>query len=301
VAEPEWLDVATPSVSLRALTWGPADAPIALCLHGFPDTAFGWRSVVPLLVESGWRVVAPFMRGYAPSSIPVDGSYHVGALMDDALQVLDAAGPTGHDVVIGHDWGAMTAAGLAALPDTPFAKSVIMSVPPFAAYQPWGRAPDQIRLLAQIPRQLLRSWYIMYFQLPWLPELSASRVVPMLWRQWSPGYDDVDEDVRLVEDAIGAPANWRAAITMYRQNFRGTTPPEQYAEFHSLFMTQPALPFLYLHGDDDGCMAPDYIAWVERILPPGGEAFVVEGAGHFLQLEQPEVVGGHIVDFIGRV
>jgi pimeloyl-ACP methyl ester carboxylesterase len=95
VTEPRWLDVAAPSVQLRALTWGPVDAPIALCLHGFPDTAYSWRKVAPALVDAGWRVVAPFMRGYAPSSLPSDGSYHVGALMDDALRVLDAAGPTG--------------------------------------------------------------------------------------------------------------------------------------------------------------------------------------------------------------
>ncbi|HEV7853566.1 MAG TPA: alpha/beta fold hydrolase, partial [Mycobacterium sp.] len=272
MSEPDWLDVATPSVQLRALTWGRPDDPIALCLHGFPDTAHGWRKVAPALVDAGWRVVAPFMRGYAPSSIPADGSYHVGTLMNDALQVLDAAGPTGRDVVVGHDWGAATAAGLAAMPDSPFAASVIMSVPPFAAYQPWGRAPDQLRLVAQIPRQLLRSWYIMYFQLPWLPEFSPSRVVPMLWRQWSPGYDQADDDVALVQDAIGAQENWLAAISMYRQNFRGTKPPAEYADLHPLFLKPPLMPFLYLHGDDDGCMAPDYIAWVERILPSGSDA-----------------------------
>ena len=70
MTEPLWLDVAAPTVQLRALTWGPADAPIALCLHGFPDTAYGWRKVAPALVDAGWRVVAPFMRGYAPSSLP---------------------------------------------------------------------------------------------------------------------------------------------------------------------------------------------------------------------------------------
>jgi pimeloyl-ACP methyl ester carboxylesterase len=300
VTEPESIDVATSSVQLRTLTWGPADAPIALCLHGFPDTAWSWRKVAPALVDAGWRVVAPFMRGYAPSSIPADGSYHVGTLMNDALQVLDAVGPTGRDVVVGHDWGAATAAGLAAMPDSPFAASVIMSVPPFAAYQPWGRAPDQLRLVAQIPRQLLRSWYIMYFQLPWLPELSVSRVVPMLWRQWSPGYE-ADDDVALVQDAIGAQENWLAAISMYRQNFRGTKPPAEYADLHPLFMKPPLMPFLYLHGDDDGAMAPDYIAWVERILSSGSDAAVVEGAGHFLQLEQPDMVARHIIDFIGRV
>ena len=61
--EPDTIDVATPAVQLRVLSWGPEDAPIALCLHGFPDTAHGWRKVAPVLVDAGWRVVAPFMRG----------------------------------------------------------------------------------------------------------------------------------------------------------------------------------------------------------------------------------------------
>ena len=299
MSEPEWIDVATPNVQLRALTWGPPDGPIALCLHGFPDTAHGWRKIAPLLVDADWRVVAPFTRGYAPSSIPTDGSYHIGALMDDALRVLEAAGPTGRDVVIGHDWGAGTAAGLAAMPDSPFVKATIMSLPPPAAFRPSGQLPDRVRLAAQLPRQLLRFWYAVYFQLPWLPELSAFRVVAPLWRQWSPGYDEA-EDVGLVEDAIGSPENWRAAIGIYRATIRGSAPPAVYAELHRWWTEPPVLPALYLHGDDDGCMAPDYIPWVERILPPGSDAFVVEDAGHFLQLEQPEVVAQHIIDFIGQ-
>ena len=143
MTSPRWIDVHAPAVELKALTWGPPDGPIALCLHGFPDTAYGWRNFAPRLAESGWRVVAPFMRGYAPSSIPSDGSYHLGALMDDALQVRSAAGGTDRDVVIGHDWGAMAANGLAAMPDSPFAKAVIMSVPPAAAFRPLSRVPDR--------------------------------------------------------------------------------------------------------------------------------------------------------------
>jgi pimeloyl-ACP methyl ester carboxylesterase len=189
-------------VELKALTWGPSDGPIALCLRGFPDTAYGWRNFAPRLAESGWRVVALFMRGYAPSSIPSDGSHHIGALMHDALQVRAAAGGTDRDVVIGHDWGAMAANGLAAIPDSPFAKAVIMSVPPAAAFR--RRVPDTGRLMAQIPPQLLRSWYIMYFQLPWLPERSASWVLPRLWKRWSPGYD-AKADLRHA-DAVPRPA-----------------------------------------------------------------------------------------------
>jgi pimeloyl-ACP methyl ester carboxylesterase len=300
MSEPsDWIDIATSAVELRAPVWGPPEGPIALCLHGFPDTPYGFRKIAPMLVDAGWRVVAPFMRGYAPSSIPADGSYHVGALMDDALQVLEAAGPTGRDVVIGHDWGAGAAQGFAAMPDSPFVKAVVMSLPIFAAFRPLGRTPDAFRLAVQLPRQILRSWYIAYFQLPFLPEFSGFRVVRSLWRQWSPGYEEGD-DIPFVEAAIGQPENFEAALTMYRQNFRFTTPPAEYEELHSLLFEPPRLPTLYLHGDDDGCVAPDYIPWIERVLPDGSDAFVVEGAGHFLALEQPDVVARHIVDFIGR-
>ncbi|MGH3594910.1 MAG: alpha/beta fold hydrolase, partial [Mycobacterium sp.] len=240
---PRWIDVQTPAVELKALTWGPPDGPIALCLHGFPDTAYGWRNFAARLAESGWRVVAPFMRGYAPSSIPSDGSYHIGALMDDALQVRSAAGGTDRDVVIGHDWGAIAATGLAAMPDSPFAKAVIMSVPPSAAFRPLGRVPDRGRLLAQLPHQLLRSWYIMYFQLPWLPERSASWVLPRLWRRWSPDFD-AEEDLRHVDAAIGTPESWRAALGPYRATIRNTRPPARYAQLHQHWTSAPKLASL---------------------------------------------------------
>ena len=299
MTELQWLDVAAPTVQLRALTWGPSNAPIALCLHGFPDTAYGWRKVAPALVEAWWRVVAPFIRGYVPSTLPLDGSYHVGALMDDALRVLGAAGPTGRDVFIGHDWGAIAGAGLAAMPDSPFAKAVIMSVPFSAAFRPFGRVPHSGRLTAKLPYQLLHSWYIMYFQLPWLPERSASWVIPLLWRNWSPGYR-ADEDLRYVDAAIGAPERWRAALGYYRATIRGSRPPAQYAELHKHWLSAPRLPTLYLHGTDDG-RSEDYTPWIERVLPDGSKIALVENGGHFLQLDRPDVVARHIVDFIGRV
>jgi pimeloyl-ACP methyl ester carboxylesterase len=173
-----------------------------------------------------------------------------------------------------------------------------MSVPPSAAFQPLGKVPDLRRLAAHWPRQLINSWYILYFQLPWLPERSASWVVPRLWRRWSPGYQ-ADEDLRYVNSAIGAPERWRAALAYYRAMIRGSRPPSQYAELHKHWLSAPRLPTLYLHGTDDGC-SEDYTPWIERVLPDGSETVLVERAGHFLQLEQPEVVARHIVDFIGK-
>jgi len=306
---PRWVDVATPTGQLRALTWEPQDAsaaPIALCLHGFPDTAYGFRKLAPLLVARGWRVVAPFMRGYVPSSIPTDGSYHVGALMDDALRVRDACAPTDRDIVIGHDWGAITATGLAAMPDSPFTKSVIMSVPPSAALRTVsGRdsdsgVPRRRDLLRLLPAQLLRSWYISYFQLPMLPERSSSWIVPFLWRRWSPGYSSIGraEDLRHVDAAIGAPDRWRAALGPYRATVRNTRPPARYAKLHRSWTEPPRLPTLYLHGRDDGCMTAEFARWVSAVLPEGSSVTVIDGAGHFLQLEQPEVVAELIGSFV---
>ncbi|BCO34764.1 alpha/beta hydrolase [Mycobacterium heckeshornense] len=298
MTEPGWINVQAPEVELKALTWGPVDGPIALCLHGFPDTAYGWRKLAPRLAEAGWRVVAPFMRGYAPSSIPTDGSYHVGALMDDALQVRSAVGGTTRDVVIGHDWGAIAATGLAAMPDSPFAKAVIMSVPPAAAFRPLSRVPDVGRLLAKLPRQITRSWYILYFQLPWLPERSASWVVPRLWRQWSPTYD-AEEDLRHVDAAIGTPESWRAALGPYRATIRNARPPARYAALHRYWTAAPVLPSLYLHGRDDGCATADFAHWAAQVLPDGSDVAIVDHAGHFLQLDQPETVAELVLTFIG--
>ena len=293
MTEARWIDVAAPTVQLRALSWGPEEGPIALCLHGFPDTAYGFRKLASHLVAAGYRVIAPFMRGYVPSSLPADGAYHLGALMHDALQVHAANNPTDADVVIGHDWGAIVATGLAAMPDSRFRKAVVMSVPPSAALKT-GRSAAMLRLL---PGQLLRSWYISYFQLPFAPERSGSWIVPLLWRRWSPGYGP-GEDLRHVDAAIGAPDRWRAALGPYRATIRNYRPPARYAELHRWWTAPPQLPTLYLHGADDGCMTVEFAPFVRSALPAGSDVIIVDGAGHFLQLERPDVVGPRIVEFL---
>src|SRR5689334_19752832 len=122
-----------PHLTIHALSWGPADGRLVLCLHGFPDSAWGWQKMAPLLAERGLRVVAPFSRGYAPTGPAPDGDYHIGALMYDALAVHRALGAPSDAVLIGHDWGAFTAAGLAASPDSPFAAHITMAVAPIGA------------------------------------------------------------------------------------------------------------------------------------------------------------------------
>lgn len=282
--------VELPTVSLSALTWGADEGPLAVLLHGFPDTAHTWRHLGPTLADAGWRVVAPFLRGYAPSEVPRDGSGHVAALMADAVGVHAALGG-GPAVLVGHDWGAITANALAAHEDSPFERVVAMSVPPFAAMR-------STRALEVLPRQLRNSWYIAFNQLPVLPELAFERYVHRLWRDWSPGYD-ATEDLRRLRDALPDRAHRRAAIGYYRALARPFPPPAAYRRWKGAELLLPAVPVLFLHGADDGCLDARLVAHVGDHLPPGSEAHLVAGAGHFLHLEQPAEVNRRILDFLG--
>src|SRR5262245_28627548 len=88
--------------------------PIAMCLHGFPDSAWTWRHLLPALADAGFHAVAPWLRGYAPTGVPADGHYQNGALVRDINALHAALGGDSDAVIIGHDWGARAANGAAA-------------------------------------------------------------------------------------------------------------------------------------------------------------------------------------------
>jgi pimeloyl-ACP methyl ester carboxylesterase len=127
--------VRTATVRANNVEFGLLEAgsgPLALCLHGFPDTAHTWELLLPALADAGFHAVAPFMRGYAPTSVPADGAYQVGALVADAVALHEALGGDGDAVLIGHDWGAETAYGAAAFAPGRWRRLVTLAVPPSA-------------------------------------------------------------------------------------------------------------------------------------------------------------------------
>lgn len=279
-------------VSLSALRWGADEGPLAVLLHGFPDTAHTWRHLGPALADAGWRVVAPFLRGYSPSSVPADGSGHVAALVSDAVGVHQALDGGPDAVLVGHDWGAITANALGAHSDNPYGKVVSLAVPPFRALQ----SP---RALPALPRQLRNSWYIAFNQLPRLPERRFRSLVRRLWRDWSPGYD-ATEDLRHLDDATADRAHRAAVIGYYRDLARPYAVPAAYRRWKGAEMGLPRVPTLFLHGAHDHCLDPRLAALVEPHLPPDSASRLVEDAGHFLQLERPEEVNRLVLDFVGR-
>lgn len=257
------------------------EGPLALCLHGFPDTAHTWRHLMPELAERGYRAVAPFTRGYAPTEIPADGAYEGAALAADVIALHEELGGDENAVVIGHDWGAFPVYATAGR----FRRAVAMAVPPAGALLPGFLEYEQLK----------RSFYVFLFQTS-VAEMAAAdpAFLENLWRDWSPGYD-ARQDLDFVRRSIGQPANLSAAIGYYRAML-GTTPPSgRYPEIDP----SPSGPVLYLHGAQDGCLSPDVAEGAIDHLPEGSRAEQVPGAGHFLHLEQPEVVNRLVLDWVG--
>ncbi|WP_370289391.1 alpha/beta fold hydrolase [Nocardioides sp.] len=277
------LDLPTHRVGL--LEWeGPTpQAPLVVALHGYPDTAWTWRRVAPLLVEAGYRVVAPFQRGYAPSAIPADGDYSVRALADDAVALHAALGGDERALLVGHDWGALAATTVASRAAQPYRAIAALAVPPLAHVQP---SRDVLGAWsAAMLRQPFRSWYIAVNQVPGLTERVFARMVARLWAWWSPGYD-AREDLALLAQAVPDRAHERAVVSYYRAIVPGLREA----------MGPPQHPLLYLHGARDGCLDPRIVPVVTARMP-AGRVHAVPDAGHFLELEQPDAVAGHLLRY----
>lgn len=277
-------------ISFAFLEAGPATGPLALCLHGFPDSAWTFQYLLPDLAEAGYHAVAPFQRGFAPTGLAGDGIYQTGALVADACALHGALGGDGRAVVIGHDWGAIAAYGAGAFAPERWTKVVGAAVPPGETLAKGLFAYDQLR----------RSWYIFFFQSP-----LADLAVPMddlafiegLWADWSPGFDG-SEFVARAKDCLRDPANLAAAIGYYRAALgNGPTDPALAGQQIATSQLVPQ-PTLYLHGSNDGCMGVNLVGTAPEYLGPGSHMAIVDRTGHFLHLEAPREVNGHIMSFL---
>jgi pimeloyl-ACP methyl ester carboxylesterase len=265
--------------------------PLALCLHGFPDSAWTWRHLLPLLADAGYRAVAPWLRGYAPTSVPDDGVYQLAMVGRDVSGLNAALGGDSDAVLIGHDWGAVAA--YAAVHDTPWRRLVTLAVPPTGAVTAGFFSYDQLQ----------RSWYMFLFQHP-LAEMAVQmgdlEFIDRLWADWSPGYD-ATEDLAHAKAAHGDPANLAAALGYYRATLGnvGLSADPTVTALQTASGGPVPLPTLYLHGRTDGCMGADLAEAARPFLTADGSAVVVvDDAGHFLHLERPEIVNGLILDFL---
>jgi pimeloyl-ACP methyl ester carboxylesterase len=282
--------IAANGLDFAYLSDGPEDGPLALCLHGFPDSAHTWRYLLPELAAAGYRAVAPFLRGYAPTSLAADGRYQVGALVQDANALHEALGGGDDAVLIGHDWGALATYGAVAHQPQRWRRAVTAAVPPTAS----------IGMSLLTYAQLQKSWYMFFFLSP-----LAEAALPLddyaflgdLWRDWSPGYDGA-WDVARVKESIGDPERIVAAISYYRAMWDPTLQVPELADEQTAALLPTPRPTLYLHGRDDGCMLLSSMGSPLNFMAEGSVVEVIDDAGHFLHVERPDVVNRAILDFV---
>lgn len=269
-------------IDITYLESGPADGPLALVLHGFPDSADSWGDTVDFLGALGFHAVAPWLRGYAPSSLPRDGVYQGGAYVRDATRLHQALGGDHRAVLIGHDIGAAIAYGAAAFGPNHWSRVITISVPDHTALQQMMTTYTQLR----------RSWYILMFQQPSAEAIIAADdlgLLDHLWADWSPGFHH-PAAIEAAKTALRDPAHQSAALGWYRAVFHPEAYRAELAAEQGALASVPPQPWLYLHGELDGCVGADAARLVNGVI--------VAGAGHFPHLEQPEILRKELQGFL---
>ena len=269
-------------VSLQAVAAGPHDGPVVALLHGFPEFWYGWRRQMEPLAAAGFRAIVPDQRGYNLSSKPSGvAAYALTELVSDVIAIADQLGQD-KIFLAGHDWGAAVAWSAALLHPQRIAKLVVLNVPHPSVMR---------RFLSTRPRQLLRSWYMFFFQLPWLPEAVFSafnfRIGSRALLRSSRPATFSAEDLAHYRTAWSQPGAPTAMINWYRALFRTrVTFPEKTVH----------VPTRILWGERDAFLLPEM---ARESLPycTNAELFAFANATHWLQHEEPARVSELLIEF----
>jgi pimeloyl-ACP methyl ester carboxylesterase len=265
------------------------EGPVVICAHGFPDCARSFRHQVPALVAAGFRVVAPYLRGYWPSSLARDGRYDPEALAEDLCALARHFSEAEPVRLVGHDWGAIAAYVAVARAPRLFSQLCTLAVPHLRVAGPrWGA-----------PAQLRRSWYAGFFQLRGLAERCVRArgfaLIDWLWRSWSPGWTPPADELSQVKASLGDEAHLSAVLGYYRALL---SPRVLFRRTRALLTARTTVPSLYLHGARDGCVGVELTEGVERAYSAGVAVHRLDGAGHFLHQERPDALNPLLVAFL---
>jgi pimeloyl-ACP methyl ester carboxylesterase len=260
-------------------TCGEGDR-LALCLHGFPECWFSWRHQMPLLARLGYRVWAPDLRGYGESDRPPHvADYALEALMDDVAGLIDAAGAR-QTLLIAHDWGGIIAWFFAMRRIRPLAGLVQMNLP----------HPGPMERALRTWRQLARSWYVLFFQLPRLPEAllgaRGCRVIGDAFRNSAVDKSRFPDDVlQVYRDNAARPGALTAMLNYYRALVRGGGGRRQAALGYPVI----DIPTLMIWGEQDIALGIETTHGTERWVPNLTLRYL-PGVSHWVQQEAPEAV-----------
>jgi pimeloyl-ACP methyl ester carboxylesterase len=268
-------------IDFRVATAGSGER-LALCLHGFPESAYSWRYQMPLLAQLGYCVWAPDLRGYGGSSRPLGvAAYALENLEEDVAALIEASGAK-EVVLVGHDWGALIAWYYAMFGRLPISRLIIMNVP----------HPALMEKGLRTRRQLAKSWYIFFFQLPWIPEWGLARrsceAIGRMFRDMAVDKSRFpDEVLRVYRDAAAEPGALTAMVNYYRALIRGLRRTRRRG------IVPIETPTLVIWGEVDAALGKE--------LSYGTENYVgnltlryLPNVSHWVQQEAPETVNGMI-------
>ncbi|MBP0437046.1 alpha/beta fold hydrolase [Tianweitania sediminis] len=272
-------------LDLHIVEAGDPNAPLVVLLHGFPEFWWAWRHQITPLAQAGFHVIVPDMRGYNKSDAPQEvRAYTLPILAADVIALADAFGAARFHLV-GHDWGAVIGWWVAARHPGRVMRAVLMN----------GPHPDILAKQAlKHPTQALRSTYVAFFQLPWIPEATLggfdfSLLKAMVASSARPGAFEPGALERYVE-AWSHPGSLTAMLNYYRalrQRPRSKRPAR----------VEP--PTLVLWADEDRFLER-HVAEASVAVCNNGTLEMVEGASHWLHLEQPETISTRIIAWIGE-
>jgi pimeloyl-ACP methyl ester carboxylesterase len=292
--------------------------PLAICCHGWPELGYSWRHQIPALVQAGYRVVVPDMRGFGKTEAPHDiDQYSILHMVGDIVALVYALGEK-QAVIIGHDWGAPVAWTCAMVRPDVFPKVIAMSVP----HRPRGPAAP-IKILKQ---QGMNNFYWCYFQTPGVAEAEFERDVSVTMRKLIYGISGdapVDRENPLMVpegggflDRMVVPAQvpqwtreediqvfideykrtgFRGGLNWYRNLDRNW---EITAPWEGAVINQPAL---FIAGTRDPVIAGKRgaaaIESMKRAVPDV-RIVMIDGAGHWIQQERPAEVNAAVAGFL---
>ena len=292
----EHQNVVTNGIRLHVAQEGPVDGRLLILLHGFPEFWYGWRKQIPYFAAAGYRVWAPDQRGYNLSDKPSGiAAYNLDALAADVVGLIDAAGQE-KAFLVGHDWGGAAAWWVATKYPQRLEKLVVMNAP-------YGSV--MTKSLSRDWAQRRRSWYMFFFQLPWLPELVSRRrnwrmLTGMLLSSSIRGTFS-KADLEEYRQAWSQPGAYCGMLNWYRAMTRGRPAaplPRTTRDAAATPARQPiSVPTLLLWGAQDRFLGRE-LAEASIKKCSQGQLVFLEDATHWLHHEQPERVNGTIHAFL---